>query len=187
VARAALPADGIGAGQGVAEGETESAWHLLSQPGAVFVTLTQGGDLRGCIGSLEAWRPLGQDVRANALAAAFDDPRFPPLRPEELAQTRIEVSVLSPPEPIQFADRADLLAQLRPGVDGLVLEAPGHRGTFLPQVWEQLPTPEEFLDHLVVKAHLRPGYWSRAVRISRYTVTAFEEPEPGAAGLPGAV
>jgi AmmeMemoRadiSam system protein A len=147
----------------------------LERPGAAFVTLTQGGELRGCIGSLEAWRPLRADVQANALAAAFDDPRFPPLRADELDRTRIEVSVLSAPEPLEFADRADLLARLRPGVDGLILHTRGHRGTFLPQVWEQLPTPELFLAHLVRKAHLPAGYWSDDVRIDRYTVTAFEE------------
>jgi AmmeMemoRadiSam system protein A len=179
----ASPAGGAGGG---VSGEAPSAGSdggaaaadrsFLDQPGAAFVTLTQAGELRGCIGSLEAWRPLRQDVRANAVAAAFDDPRFPPLGADELARTAIEVSVLSAPEPIAFTDRADLLRQLRPGVDGLILSAPGHRGTFLPQVWEQLPTPELFLEHLVRKAHLPPGYWSDDVVVQRYTVAAFAEP-----------
>jgi AmmeMemoRadiSam system protein A len=115
-------------------------------------------------------------VRANARAAAFDDPRFAPLGVGELDRTRIEVSVLSAPKPVVFADRDDLLAQLRPGVDGLILTAPGGRGTFLPQVWEQLETPELFLAHLVRKAGLPSGYWSDRVRVERYSVTAFEEP-----------
>lgn len=147
----------------------------LSQPGASFVTLTIDQDLRGCIGSLAAWRPLGQDVPANALAAAFDDPRFPPLSRSEYPQVVIEVSVLSATEPIEFAPRADLLAQLRPGVDGLVLTAPGHRGTFLPQVWVELPEPADFLDHLLRKAGLPVSYWGSDVTIERYNVTAFHE------------
>jgi AmmeMemoRadiSam system protein A len=151
---------------------------FLAEPGAAFVTLTQGGDLRGCIGSLEAHRPLGADVQANAVDAALGDPRFAPLRPAELDGTDIEVSVLSQPEPLEFTDRADLLTRLRPGVDGLILQARGRRGTFLPQVWEQLPTAELFLSQLVRKAGLPAGYWDLEVRVWRYTVTAFEE-RPG--------
>ncbi|MDR2348385.1 MAG: AmmeMemoRadiSam system protein A [Bifidobacteriaceae bacterium] len=154
---------------------------VLERTGASFVTLTQGGQLRGCIGSLEAYQPLAEDVRRNAVAAAFDDPRFPPLSPGEAGRTRIEVSVLSAPEPIEFADRADLLRQLRPGLDGLILEAPAHRGTFLPQVWEQLPRPEQFLAHLVRKAYLPAGYWSEDIKVWRYSVTAFEEDPPAGA------
>jgi AmmeMemoRadiSam system protein A len=151
---------------------------FLSRPGASFVTLTQDGQLRGCIGTLEAHRPLGADIRSNARAAAFFDPRFPPLRADELDRTRIEVSVLSVPEPIQFSDRADLVAQLRPGVDGLILDADQGHATFLPQVWDQLPEPEVFLRHLLRKAGLPAQYWGPDVRVARYVVTAFEEDFP---------
>ncbi len=147
----------------------------LYQPGATFVTLTQGGQLRGCMGTLEAHRPLVEDVEQNALASAFGDPRFPPLEENELAHTRVEVSILSAPLPMHFTDEADALAQLRPGVDGLILEAGWHRATFLPQVWEQLPQPREFMAHLKRKAGLAPDYWSKDVRLARYTVEKFKE------------
>jgi len=150
----------------------------LDAPGAAFVTLTQDGQLRGCIGSLVAHRSLRDDVASNALAAAFDDPRFPPLRADELARTRIEVSVLSQPVPMSFTSREDALSQLRPGVDGVVLGARGRRATFLPQVWEELPEPEQFIAHLFRKAGLPPTYWGDDVTISRYAVTAFIEDEP---------
>lgn len=154
-------------------GETHPGW--LDEPGAVFVTLTQGGELRGCIGSLEAHRPLRNDLCANALAAAFSDPRFPPLTVEELNGTQVEVSVLSQPEPLDFRDEADLLARLRPGIDGVILEHGWHRATFLPQVWDQLPEPRQFLAHLKRKAGLAPDFWSDDIRISRYSVEKFKE------------
>jgi AmmeMemoRadiSam system protein A len=147
----------------------------LAEPGASFVTLTQAGELRGCIGSLEAWRPLDQDVRANACAAAFRDPRFPPLGRAELDITRVEVSLLTPPEPLRFADEADALRQLRPGVDGLLIEYDGRRGTFLPQVWESLPEPTDFLAHLKEKAGLPRNLWAPDVRLSRYEVRKWKE------------
>jgi AmmeMemoRadiSam system protein A len=147
----------------------------LDIPGASFVTLTQAGSLRGCIGSLEAYRPLRDDVAANAVSAALRDPRFRPLAAHELAMAQIEVSVLSPPEPYPFTDRADALSRLRPGIDGLTLEYGSHRGTFLPQVWDSLPEPDDFLTHLVRKAGLPSGWWDDHARLSRYTVTAFEE------------
>lgn len=155
-------------------GHERPAW--LDTPGAVFVTLSQGGQLRGCIGSLEAWRPLGEDLAANARAAALRDPRFPPLSPQELPGTRVEVSILSAPEPIAFASQADALAQLRPGLDGVILEWRGRRGTFLPQVWEQLPRAEDFLAHLKQKAGLPADFWADDVKLSRYTVEKFKEP-----------
>jgi hypothetical protein len=127
--------------------QPEAAW--LAEPGASFVTLHKHGSLRGCIGSLQAHRPLGKDVAANACAAAFQDPRFPSLTSDEFAEVDIEVSVLSRPEPIFPANEAELMAMLRPGVDGLILEYGVHRSTFLPQVWDQLPTPEQFLAHLI--------------------------------------
>lgn len=147
----------------------------LSLTGATFVTLTQGGQLRGCIGSLEAHRPLVDDLERNARAAAFDAPRFPPLAEDELDRTRVEVSILSKPEPMHFATEADALAQLRPGVDGIILEAGWQRATFLPQVWEQLPRPAEFLAHLKRKAGLPVDYWSEDVRLQRYTVEKYKE------------
>lgn len=145
------------------------------QSGATFVTLTQKGDLRGCIGSLEAHRPVGLDVQQNALAAAFRDPRFPPLSEPELAGTRVEVSLLSPQQPMQFSDEADALAQLRPGVDGVVFQCGHYRSTFLPQVWEQLPTPREFMAHLKRKAGLPADFWSAEVKLYRYTVEKWKE------------
>lgn len=148
---------------------------FLDRPGAAFVTLTQQGALRGCIGSLTAYRPLREDVASNAVSAAFRDPRFPPLTSRELPETHIEVSVLSDPEPYPFTDRADAVARLRPGVDGLTLEYGARRSTFLPQVWDSLPQPDDFLDHLVRKAGLPAGWWDDRAHLSRYTVTAFEE------------
>lgn len=140
----------------------------LAEPGASFVTLRAAGELRGCIGSLTARRALGLDVAANARAAALDDRRFPPLGSQELAQLAIEISLLTPPEALPVRSRRELLAALRPGVDGLVLEEDGHRATFLPAVWEQLPDPEAFVGQLERKAGLRAGSWSPARRLYRY-------------------
>ena len=157
-----------------AQQASESAtW--LQNLGACFVTLTQRGQLRGCIGSLEARRPLLADVKANAVSAALHDPRFAPLRLAELAQTDIEVSVLSPMQPLTFASEADALAQLRPGIDGIVFEYERYRSTFLPQVWEQLPSVADFIAHLKRKAGLPPGFWAPGVRLHRYTVHKYKE------------
>ena len=147
----------------------------LEEAGATFVTLTQQERLRGCIGSLQAHRPLHEDVRANAIAASFRDPRFSPLTPEEFAYTQVEVSLLSPQEPLAFADESDALAQMRPGIDGIVLEYGRFRGTFLPQVWEQLPRSEDFIAHLKVKAGLPASFWAEEIRLSRYTVAKWRE------------
>ncbi|MFO1311181.1 MAG: AmmeMemoRadiSam system protein A [Burkholderiales bacterium] len=147
----------------------------LDRPGATFVTLRSRGELRGCIGTLEAWRPLAEDVRANALAAAFRDPRFPPLRREELVVTAVEVSLLHPSEPVRAPHEDALLALLRPGIDGVVLECARRRATFLPQVWEQLPDAREFVRALKRKAGLPEDFWSEDVRISRYGVDKFAE------------
>ena len=149
----------------------------LRAPGASFVTLTLDGALRGCIGSLEAHRPLGEDIEVNARAAAFDDPRFPPLSAAELPDTRIEISILSEPTPMQFTGREDALRQFRPGVDGVVLEYGPHRATFLPQVWEQLPEPEQFLAHLMIKAGLPAYFWSDGIHLYRYNVEKYKEGE----------
>lgn len=147
----------------------------INEPGASFVTLTQQGNLRGCIGSLEAHRPLLEDVRANAIAAAVHDPRFAPLSARELSHTRIEVSLLSRTEVIAFDSEQHALAQLRPGVDGLVLEYGHSRGTFLPQVWESLPSPADFLAQLKRKAGLPVNFWHGGIRLSRYAVTKWKE------------
>jgi len=140
----------------------------LHAPHATFVTLKLDGELRGCIGTLEARRSVVEDVSANAFAAAFRDPRFSPMNTHELPWLHVHLSVLSPPQPMTFTDEADLLRQLVPGVDGLVLEAAGRRGTFLPAVWETLPEPAAFLRHLKVKAGLEPDAWPGDVKVSRY-------------------
>lgn len=150
----------------------------LQEYGATFVTLTQCGQLRGCIGSLQAHRPLVEDIRHNACAAAFQDPRFAPLGRDELEATCCEVSLLSPAEPMQFKDEADALAQLRPGIDGVILEYGRYRSTFLPQVWEQLPDPQQFMTHLKHKAGLPGNFWDGGIRLSRYTVTKWCERQP---------
>ena len=147
----------------------------LAQAGATFVTLTREGRLRGCIGSLSAARPLGDDVAENARAAAFRDPRFPALTHDEWARCRVEVSLLSTPKPMRFADEADLLSQIVPGEDGLILEADGKRGTFLPQVWESLPGKPDFLRELLKKAGLPQGTRLGRCRVSRYRVAKFHE------------
>lgn len=154
----------------------EPAHPLVGEPGATFVTLVdRGGALRGCIGSLEPWRTLDVDVRANARAAAFGDPRFPPLTADELPATRIEVSLLGTPAPISFADEADACRQLRPGVDGVILEYGRRRSTFLPQVWESLAEPNVFLAHLKQKAGLPSDFWARDIVLRRYEVQKWKE------------
>jgi AmmeMemoRadiSam system protein A len=150
----------------------------LHQPGATFVTLTQNGHLRGCIGTLEARRPLLRDVQENAVAAAFRDPRFEPLTADELPITRVEVSLLTPAEPIFFTSEADALAQLRPELDGVIFTAGNRRSTFLPQVWEQLPGPATFMAHLKQKAGLPANYWGTDVHLERYGVKKWKEAAP---------
>ena len=140
----------------------------LREPGATFVTLRKRGSLRGCVGTLRAYRPLLEDVRSNARASAFSDSRFPPLEAWEYRDLLVEVSLLSPSEPCEFGCEEEALAGLRPGIDGVIFEFRGHRSTFLPQVWEQLPDPRDFLDHLRVKAGLRRGFWAPGLRLQRY-------------------
>lgn len=147
----------------------------LTEPGASFVTLTRQGELRGCIGTLEAHRPLGMDVWENAVAAAFRDPRFTPLTVAEFEEIRVEVSLLSPAEVLAVESEADALAALRPNVDGVVFEYGHCRSTFLPQVWAQLPEPAEFMAHLKRKAGLAADFWADQVRLSRYTVSKWKE------------
>lgn len=149
------------------------AW--LGEPGATFVTLTRRGALRGCIGTLIAERPLREDVTGNARAAAFRDPRFAPVTREEMADLGVEVSLLSPIEPVEYESETGLLALLRPGVDGVLLEYGQQRGTFLPQVWEQLPEPKAFLAHLKRKAGLPADFWAHDIKVSRYTVSKWRE------------
>ncbi|MCI0508055.1 MAG: AmmeMemoRadiSam system protein A [Gammaproteobacteria bacterium] len=145
----------------------------LQQPRASFVTLHINDELRGCIGTLEARQPLIIDVAHNARAAAFHDPRFAPLSQSEFDRLQIHISILGIPEAISFSSEQDLIRQLRPGIDGLILAAAGRRGTFLPSVWESLPAPEEFLAHLKMKAGLPTSYWPDDIKIARYTTESF--------------
>ncbi|MEK6708772.1 MAG: AmmeMemoRadiSam system protein A [Pseudomonadota bacterium] len=147
----------------------------LTEPGASFITLTQSGELRGCIGTLQPRRPLLADVKSNAVSAALHDPRFLPLTREEFVTVQVEVSLLTAPQPLDFADETDALAQLRPGIDGVVFEYGRHRSTFLPQVWESLAQPHLFLAMLKRKAGLPDNFWAGDVKLSRYTVTKWRE------------
>jgi AmmeMemoRadiSam system protein A len=149
----------------------------LEQHSATFVTLMQAGKLRGCVGSLHRRRTLRDDVRANAVAAAFRDPRFAPLEARELAHTSLEVSLLSPEERIVVASEEELMTRLRPGVDGVIIEFGRHRATLLPQVWEQLQDPRNFLAALKLKAGLPEDFWSSGMLVSRYGVTTWKEQE----------
>ena len=165
----------IGERLGYAQAPAADAASWLAQPGATFVTLTREGRLRGCIGSLSAGHPLGADVIANAHSAAFRDPRFKPLAAAEWPDTQTEVSLLSPVKPIRFADEAELLERIVPGVDGLILESGGQRGTFLPQVWEALPDKREFLSQLKVKAGLPLDTRIGRCRVLRYRVMKWKQ------------
>lgn len=157
-------------------GSQDAEW--LKAPAATFVTLNHQGKLRGCMGSLEAKRPLGEDVKFNARAAAFQDPRFKPLQPAELEETEIEISLLSEMERMTFAAKADAIRQLRPGTDGVVFTCETRRSTFLPQVWQQLPDPVAFLEALVAKAGFAREFWPQTgVELYRYTVTQWSESE----------
>ena len=146
----------------------------LQAQGACFVTLQINSQLRGCIGSLEAYRPLAEDVADNAFAAAFRDPRFSQLSDDEYEQLHYHISILDKPVPMSFSSEEDLLQQIRPGIDGLVLHDKHNKGTFLPSVWESLPDAESFLQHLKLKAGLSPGYWSDTIQVERYTVEDIE-------------
>lgn len=147
----------------------------LHEHRASFVTLKADGELRGCIGTLEPVRPLHADVAHNAYSAAFRDPRFPPLSSGEVAHLTIEISVLDKPEPINAASYRDLLEQLRPAIDGLIVEAGKQRATFLPSVWDTLPDSEDFVLHLWKKAGLRFGSWPPGIRLLRYGAQHFGE------------
>ena len=173
LARAAI-AKALGGQSGA---ELSAPW--LRERGACFVTLKQGEELRGCIGSLEAHRPLREDIMANARAAAFRDPRFPPLKPSEFERTRIEISLLSPLEPLPARSEAEALTRMRPHVEGLVLDWRRQRGTYLPQVWEALPDPRDFLAHLRLKAGLPHDFWAEDLLLFRYHVVKWSESESG--------
>jgi len=157
------------------QGSETPQW--LQQYGACFITLTRDTKLRGCVGTLRPHRALAEDVKANAVAAAFRDPRFPPVAAGEFPVVALEISVLSAVEPMRFDDEADALRQLRRGIDGLVFEYGYHTSTFLPQVWEDFKEPTEFVAHLKYKAGLPPDFWDKDVRLSRYTVFKWRENE----------
>lgn len=148
----------------------------LQADGTSFVTLTINGMLRGCIGSLEPNQSLAEDVREHAIAAALNDYRFPPVRISELSQIEIEVSRLTTPVSLEYDSPEDLLSRLRPGVDGVVIRDGMRRATFLPQVWEKLPDPAEFLDHLCAKMGATPGLWrQKHIDVLIYQVEEFHE------------
>jgi AmmeMemoRadiSam system protein A len=147
----------------------------LEQPSATFVTLKQAGQLRGCIGSLQRRRALRDDVQANAVAAAFRDPRFAPLEASELPKTSLEISLLSPEERIETESEEELITRLRPGIDGVILRYGQHRATLLPQVWQQLHEGRDFIAALKVKAGLPQDFWSANVIVSRYGVVTWRD------------
>lgn len=144
----------------------------LHATAATFVTLMLHGVLRGCIGTLDAFQPLIADTAENAHGAAFRDPRFPVVTAHELERLDIHISILGQAEAVAFTSEQDLIAQLRPGIDGLILTEKGRRGTFLPTVWESVPDPMQFLGHLKVKAGLPPDYWSDSIQVARYTTVS---------------
>ena len=148
---------------------------VLAEHGASFTTLRRGGELRGCRGTLEATEPLAEDVARSAFLAAFSDPRFEPVEQHELAAIRLEVSVLSPMVPVPAADPDDLLQQLTPGVDGVVIIEGRRRATFLPDVWQMLPEPANFLARLKEKCGLTEDYWSDRLEFRRYRTTSYVE------------
>ncbi len=141
-----------------------------------FVTLTAAGQLRGCIGHIVPHAPIIEGVRINAINAAFNDPRFSPLTKEELEKIKIEVSVLSEPKPLTYMDAPDLLRQLRPNIDGVILKKEFYQSVFLPQVWAQLPEKEAFLGHLCLKAGFDRDSWRTGdLEVFVFQVQAFEE------------
>ncbi|MFN8404585.1 MAG: AmmeMemoRadiSam system protein A [Anaerolineales bacterium] len=149
----------------------------LREEGASFVTLTKRGELRGCIGALEAYQPLAQDVREHAVAAAMEDPRFLPVVESELGAIQIEVSRLTRPLPLSYKGADDLVSKLKPGVDGVILrDGFGRRATFLPQVWEKIPNTAEFLNHLCQKMGLNENAWqTKHFEALTYQVEEFHE------------
>jgi hypothetical protein len=172
----AVARDALRAAFGAEPGpQPEAPW--LRAPGATFVTLRKSGRLRGCVGTLEPCRSLIDDVRVNARASAFSDPRFEPLRREELDETTIEVTELSPTELLPVRGEREAMDAIRPGVDGVLIAAGGRRGTFLPQMWDQLPTKQEFFHHLKLKAGIDPHTWPDDMRVWRYQAKKHKERE----------
>jgi uncharacterized protein len=164
------------AGQPGPELQLEDLPAALRAPQATFVTLTRHGELRGCIGALQASLPLAEDVVVHARAAATEDFRFYPVRPEETSGLEIEISILSDPVPLEYQDADDLIAKLRPGIDGVILASGLHRATFLPQVWEKVPQPHQFLDLLCEKAGLPRRAWHTGhLEVLTYQVGSFQE------------
>jgi AmmeMemoRadiSam system protein A len=154
----------------------ESLTPHLREQGASFVTLTIQDQLRGCIGALEAHQPLADDVREHAAAAAFEDPRFPPLGKDELSRIQIEVSRLTRPSPLDYEDSGDLLSKLRPHIHGVILTDGARRATFLPQVWEKIPNPSEFMDNLCHKMGIGHQHWrNNHLDVFTYQVEEFHE------------
>jgi len=167
--------------QGVVQGRLskiniENLPDILKEKGASFVTLTRNGELRGCIGTLEPYLPLFEDVREHSVAAALQDYRFPNVQPNELDKIKIEISRLTIPQPLEYDLPTSLPKCLKPGIDGVVLRDGFHKATFLPQVWEKISDPEEFLDHLCMKMGVPPGYWrTHKMRVEIYRVEEFSE------------
>jgi AmmeMemoRadiSam system protein A len=156
--------------------DLDSLPERLREPGATFVTLTEREMLRGCVGALEAYQPLAEDVREHTVTAALEDYRFPPVSPEEVPRIKIEISRLTAPKPLEYDKPEDLLKLLRPGIDGVVLREGLRRATFLPQVWEKLPDPREFLAHLCLKMGVDANYWRyHKLQVYTYQVEEFHE------------
>jgi uncharacterized protein len=156
--------------------DTNSLTPHLLENGASFVTLTINNNLRGCIGALEAYQPLAEDVREHAVAAALEDPRFPPVDASELSRIKLEVSRLTAPQLLEYSSNEDLLSLLRPHVDGVIIQDGQRRVTFLPQVWDKIPRPADFLDHLCTKMGAKPSLWrEKKLQVYVYQVEEFHE------------
>jgi AmmeMemoRadiSam system protein A len=156
--------------------EIKGLSQCLQDPGASFVTLTCRGYLRGCVGALEPYQSLVEDVREHAIAAAFQDYRFPPVQADEIEDIKIEISYLTRPEPLKYENPAELPAKLRRGIDGVVIRDGSRRATFLPQVWEKIPDPEEFLEELCMKMGAQPDLWrKKKLVVLTYQVEEFHE------------
>lgn len=163
-------------GEKLAPINLQSVTPRLRKQGASFVTLTIKGKLRGCVGAIEAYQPLAEDVREHAMAAALQDFRFPSVQPDELPNIEIEVSHLTQPVTLEYTTFEDLLSKLRPGIDGVILRDGARRATFLPQVWEKLPDPVEFLDNLCYKMGAASDLWRKKhLDVSIYQVEEFHE------------
>jgi AmmeMemoRadiSam system protein A len=164
------------AGEPLTPIDFENLPNHLQEPGASFVTLTLDGALRGCIGTLEPYQPLAEDVQEHAVAAALSDYRFPPVQPAELHRISIEISRLTPPKAVAYQDAEELVGKLRPGIDGVVLKDNLKRATFLPQVWEKIPVPQDFLNHLCLKMGVPVDSWrSGKFEVLVYQVEEFHE------------